>query len=368
MGLDLGLEQAGFKTHAFVEIDPMAQQTIERNLSCVGRKAIVFSDVTQVSAEDLLQATGLRVGEVTLISGGPPCQPFSTAGRRAAIQDPRGSLFRDFIRLIEGMQPRFFVMENVRGLLSAAIRHRPINQRGKGAPPYEPDELPGSAFQVILGEFDRLGYTYVYGLLNAADYGVPQIRERVFIIGSRDHEPIALPQTTHSKEGLHLPRWRTVREAWANLHDPNPQYPPYSESRLRFLRLIPEGGNWRDLPPELWPEALGGAFSAGGGKVGFYRRLAWDKPAPTITTSPSQKATDMCHPSELRPISVREAARLQGFPDEWIFCGSMSDQYRQIGNAVPVGMGKAIGEAILAVILGNSREIVKQGSLFEFAS
>lgn len=258
-------------------------------------------------------------------------------------------------------------MENVRGLLSAAIRHRPIKERGKGAPPYEPDELPGSAFQVILAEFDRLGYSYVYGLLNAADYGVPQVRERVIIIGSRDHEPIALPQPTHHKDGLHLPRWRTVREAWDGLDDPSPEYPPYPESRLRFLRPVPEGGNWRDLPPELWPEAMGGAFTSGGGKVGFYRRLAWDKPAPTVTTSPAQKATDMCHPSELRPISVREAARLQGFPDNWLFCGSMADRYRQIGNAVPVGLGKAIGESIVATMRGESRTTIRQGRLFELA-
>ncbi|GIW29596.1 MAG: cytosine-specific methyltransferase [Meiothermus sp.] len=367
MGLDLGLEQAGFITQVLVELDPIARQTIQYNLKRLGRTAAIFEDVTQVTAEILLEAAGLRVGEVTLISGGPPCQPFSTAGRRAAIQDPRGSLFRDFVRLIEGVQPRFFVMENVRGLLSAAIRHRPIKERGKGAPPYEPDELPGSAFQVILGEFDRLGYSYVYGLLNAADYGVPQVRERVIIIGSRDHEPIALPRPTHHKDGLHLPRWRTVREAWDGLDDPSPEYPPYPESRLRFLRLIPEGGNWRDLPPELWPEAMGGAFTSGGGKVGFYRRLAWDKPAPTVTTSPAQKATDMCHPSELRPISVREAARLQGFPDEWLFCGSMADRYRQIGNAVPVGLGKAIGESIVATMRGESRTTIRQGRLFELA-
>jgi DNA (cytosine-5)-methyltransferase 1 len=269
------------------------------------------------------------------------------------------------VRLIEGIQPRFFVMENVRGLLSAAIRHRPIEQRGKGARPYEPDELPGSAFQVILDEFERLGYTYVYGLLNAADYGVPQIRERVIIIGSRDHEPIALPKPTHSQNGSGLPRWRTLREALEGLRDPEPQYPPYPESRLRFLRLIPEGGNWRSLPPELLPEAMGGALHSGGGKVGFYRRLAWDKPSPTITTSPAQKATDMCHPSELRPISVREAARIQGFPDDWVFCGSMADQYRQIGNAVPLGLGKAIGDSLIATLRGENKTPVRQVGLFE---
>lgn len=365
MGLDLGLEQAGFETQALVEFDAVTRKTIHRNLERLGRKAKVFEDVTRLTAHKLLDATGLRAGEVALISGGPPCQPFSTAGRRAAIQDPRGSLFRDFVRLIEGVQPRFFVMENVRGLLSSAIRHRPIEQRGKDAQPYEPDELPGSAFRVILSEFDRLGYTYVYGLLNAADYGVPQMRERVIVIGSRDHESIALPKPTHSPNGLSLPRWRTLREALADLQDPDPQYPPYPESRLRFLRLIPEGGNWRSLPPELRPEAMGGAFNSGGGKVGFYRRLAWDKPSPTITTSPAQKATDMCHPSELRPISVREAARIQGFPDDWVFCGSLVDQYRQIGNAVPLGLGKAIGESIYATIKGEKKPTVIQSGLFE---
>ncbi|MBO1436942.1 DNA cytosine methyltransferase [Meiothermus sp. CFH 77666] len=368
MGLDLGLEQAGFETLAFVELDPIARQTIHINLSRLGRNATVFEDVTQVTAQDLLDATNLRVGEVTLVSGGPPCQPFSTAGRRAAIQDPRGSLFRDFIRLIEGIRPRFFVMENVRGILSAAIRHRPIAERGKEARPLEPDELPGSAFQVILDEFTRLGYSYVYGLLNAANYGVPQIRERVIIIGSRDHEPVALPQPTHSRSGIGLPKWRTLREALANLSDPEPQFPPYPDSRLRFLQLIPEGGNWRNLPRELLPEAMGGALNSGGGKVGFYRRLAWDKPSPTITTSPAQKATDMCHPSELRPISVREAARIQGFPDDWIFYGSMADQYRQIGNAVPPRLGKAIGDSIVATIMGEKKATAIQTRLFELAS
>ncbi len=368
MGLDLGLEQAGFETLAFVELDPVARQTIHINLSRLGRNAVIFEDVTQVTAQDLLEATKLQAGEITLVSGGPPCQPFSTAGRRAAIQDPRGSLFRDFIRLIEGIRPRFFVMENVRGILSAAIRHRPIAERGKEARPLDPDELPGSAFQVILDEFTRLGYTYAYGLLNAANYGVPQIRERVIIIGSRDHEPIALPQPTHSQSGIGLPKWRTLREALANLSDPEPLFPPYPDSRLRFLQLIPEGGNWRNLPRELLPEAMGGALNSGGGKVGFYRRLAWDKPSPTITTSPAQKATDMCHPSELRPISVREAARIQGFPDDWIFYGSMADQYRQIGNAVPPRLGKAIGDSIVATIMGEKKATAIQTRLFELAS
>lgn len=362
MGLDLGLEQAGFRTVVAVEVDPKSQETIRLNAARLGRKIALFGDVTKVTADDIFSSTGLHRGQIALVSGGPPCQPFSTAGRRGTLQDPRGSLFRDFLRLVKDLQPRFFVMENVRGLLSAPIRHRPHLERGQR--PLEADELPGSAFQVILDEFAQIGYSFVYGLLNAADYGVPQIRERVVIIGSRDHEPIALPEPSHSEQGFRLPKWRTLRDALQNLDDPFPQYQPYPESRLRFLRMIPEGGNWRSLPIELRQEAMGGAYLSGGGKVGFYRRLAWDRPSPTVTTSPAQKATDMCHPSELRPISVREAARIQGFPDDWLFAGGLTDQYRQIGNAVPVGLGFAIGKALQQVILGIPNKPTQQLELF----
>lgn len=366
MGLDLGLEASGFHSLAFVEYDQAAQQTIQTNLQRLNRQAAVFSDVRQVTAQDLLQATGLRKGEVALVSGGPPCQPFSTAGKREAINDPRGSLFRDFVRIIDGLQPRFFVMENVRGLLSSAIKHRPIKHRATDA--LDPDEEPGSAFRVVLSELEGLGYRMVHGLLNAADYGVGQVRERVIILGSRDHEDIRLPAPTHSSSGLKLPRWITLRQALQGLHDLQPQFPVYPESRAKYLRLVPEGGNWRDLPAQLIPEAMGGAYHSSGGKVGFYRRLAWDKPSPTITTSPAQKATDMCHPSELRPLSVRETARLQGFPDDWVFCGTLADQYRQIGNAVPVQLGLAIGQSLRQTIDGSSlKRVVQQGALFESA-
>ncbi|MFB9990684.1 DNA cytosine methyltransferase [Deinococcus oregonensis] len=353
MGLDLGLEAAGFRTLAAVELDRAARETIRLNAP---PQLALFSDVQQVTAEDLLAATGLRRGEVTLVSGGPPCQPFSTAGRREALNDPRGSLFRDFLRLVDGLQPRFFVMENVRGLLSATLKHRPIAERGSvlTSPALTPEEQRGSAFEVILSEFRRIGYSFEYGLLNAADYGTPQTRERVVILGSRDGEALSLPAPTHSRGGLNLPDRLTLRDGLHDLHDPEPRFQPYSEARLKFLRLVPEGGNWRSLPPELLPEAMGGAYHSGGGKVGFYRRLSWDRPAPTVTTSPAQKATDMCHPSQNRPLSVREVARLQGFPDTWQFCGSLSDQYRQIGNAVPTQLGRAIGLTLMAALEGQT--------------
>ncbi len=350
MGLDLGLEQSGFQTLAAVEIDKAARETILTNTNRLGKPLEIFSDITQLTPEILLSATKQKRGEVALVSGGPPCQPFSTAGKRGALNDPRGSLFRDFLRMVEGIQPRFFIMENVRGLLSAPLRHRPISERGQSL---DPEEEQGSAFAVILEEFSRIGYQFVYGLLNAADYGVPQTRERVIILGTRDHENIQLPTATHSATGLYLPKWKTLRETLTGLHDPNPQFQAYSAARLKYLQLIPEGGNWRNLPIELRQEAMGGAFLSGGGKVGFYRRLAWDKPSPTITTSPAQKATDMCHPTHLRPISVREAARIQGFPDDWHFCGGLADQYRQIGNAVPVGLGAALGDVLMQVVSGT---------------
>jgi DNA (cytosine-5)-methyltransferase 1 len=273
----------------------------------------------------------------------------------------------DFIRIVDEIQPRFFIMENVKGLLSAPIRHRPHARRGLGFPQLEPDEMPGAALQVILAEMKRIGYEVVYDLLNTADYGVPQVRERVIFIGYKGDDSVTLPLPNHSQKGTgKQPKWLTLREGLKDLVDAQPEFVPYSESRLKYLRLLTAGQNWRYLPSELQQEAMGGAYKSEGGKVGFYRRLAWDKPSPTVTTSPHQKATDMCHPDELRPLSVRECARVQTFPDDWVFYGSTASKYRQIGNAVPVLLGEAIGQYLYQIIKGDrvqGREIFEQFSL-----
>jgi DNA (cytosine-5)-methyltransferase 1 len=373
-GLDLGLEQAGFHTISVVEKDADCTKTIALNRPHLHQSAICRT-IESVSAQDLLEEGGrvleigraLQPGEVDLVTGGPPCQPFSTVGKRGSVLDPRGSLFMDFIRIVREVQPRFFIMENVRGLLSASIRHRPINQRGKNHPPLDASEMPGAALKIVVAEMQALGYSVVYNLLEAADYGVPQNRERVIFIGFRDSETVTFPLATHSKDGIYLPKWRTLRDGLRGLVDPKPEFIPYSENRLKYLKLLNAGQNWRYLPEELKREAMGGAYNSGGGKVGFYRRLSWEKPSPTITTSPHQKATDMCHPLELRPLSVRESARIQMFPDDWCFYGSVTSKYRQIGNAVPILLAKAIGDYLYNLIQGNKppgKELVEQLSLF----
>ncbi len=368
-GLDLGMEQAGFHTVNVVENDPDATKTIAKNRPHLVETALP-RDIRQVSAQTLLEEGGrvldigrhLQPGEVDLVTGGPPCQPFSTAGKRGSVIDPRGSLFMDFIRIIEGIQPRFFVMENVRGLLSAPICHRPHDKRGVGYSQLLPEEMSGSALQVVLSEMRNLGYKIAAPrLLEAADYGVPQNRERVIFIASRDSEPVTFPLPTFSENGANgLPKWLTLRDALENLEDPDPEYFTYSENRLMYLRLLKAGENWRYLPDELKEQAMGGAYKSGGGKVGFYRRLSWDKPSPTITTSPHQKATDMCHPEELRPLSVKECAWIQTFPVHWVFYGSTASKYRQIGNAVPVLLAYAIGEHISKLIKGEKVQAIDE--------
>jgi DNA (cytosine-5)-methyltransferase 1 len=375
-GLDLGLEQAGFHTVSVVEIEPDAVKTIVLNRPHLVESAVP-RDIRQISAQSLLEEGGrvlelgrpLLPGEVYLVTGGPPCQPFSTAGKRGSVMDPRGSLFMDFIRIVKEIQPRFFLMENVKGLLSAPIRHRPHNQRGAGFPPLEPDEIEGAALAVVLSEMKAIDYEVSPPLLvEAADYGVPQTRSRVIFIGSRDGEIISLPKPTHDKNSLKgLPKWLTLKDAFADLSDPQPEYIPYSKQRLKYLSLLKAGQNWRHLPDELKAEAMGGAYKSGGGKVGFYRRLSWDKPSPTVTTSPHQKATDMCHPVELRPLSVQEYARIQTFPDNWLFYGSVTSKYKQIGNSVPVQLAYAIGQHLYKFIQQEKTEsliIYQQLSLF----
>ena len=373
-GLDLGLEEAGFHTVTVVEKDRDAVKTIALNRPFLQESAI-SREIQNVTSQQLLEEGGrvlnlgraLQPQEVDLVTGGPPCQPFSTAGKRGSVIDPRGSLFMEFIRIVKEVKPRFFLMENVKGLLSAPLRHRPINQRGKDYPPLETDEMPGAALKVVLSEMQAIGYNIVYNLLEAADYGVPQNRERVIFIGSRDGETATFPIPKYCKNGQTLPKWRTLKNALTGLLDVEPEFMSYSENRLKYLKLLKAGQNWRHLPEDLKKEAMGGAYNSGGGKVGFYRRLSWDKPSPTITTSPHQKATDMCHPVELRCLTVRESARIQTFPDDWIFYGSVSSKYKQIGNAVPVLLAKEIGSYLFKLIHGNKskgKEIAEQLSLF----
>lgn len=348
MGLDLGLEAAGFRTAVAVEVNRSAIDTIRLNRP---RLPIIHQPIEEVSSSAILDRAGLKKGEVTIVSAGPCCQSFSTVGKRKSIGDSRGSLFRHFTRIVADTMPRFFVMENVKGILSAAVKHRPLNHRGPGNPPLSQEEELGSALKIILTELAELNYYVTFALLNAADYGVPQSRFRVIFIGSRDGEDIALPSQTH----FHCPRngqmpWVTLRDAIGNINDPKPEYLSFSDKRLRLLRMLKAGQNWSDLPAQLQEEALGEAYKSWGGRSGFCRRLSWNKPAPTLTTSPVGRATTLCHPSKPRPLTIREYAILQQFPDGWNFSGSTSQKYIQIGNAVPVGLGEAIGLSLRSTI------------------
>lgn len=344
MGLDLGLMQAGIGIQIGQDFDSSCIHTMNAN----GHKAIA-GDIRNISAESILEHVGMKVGEPFLVCGGPPCQPFSTAGKRLGINDPRGSLFKEFVRMIDEIRPRFFVMENVKGLMSSALKDENGNNTNT------------KVLDVILDEFRKLNYKTVYGVLDAVNYGVPQFRERFVMIGSRDNEDIFLPVPTHFR--IHQNpayRWVTLGDAIKDLENADGECATFSDSRLEFLRMVPEGGNWKDLPANVLQDAMGGAYSSGGGKVGFYRRLSYSQPSPTVVTSPVQKATMMCHPTKDRPLSVAEYARIQQFPDDWTFIGTTVDKYRQIGNAVPIGLARAIGETLVAVANGEQEIVVKR--------
>ncbi len=340
MGLDIGLEKAGLNVVIGQDVEPSCVETMRAN----GHN-VLGGDIREISPEKILKLAGLHIGEPFMVCGGPPCQPFSTAGKRLGINDPRGSLFMDFIRMIDYIRPRFFVMENVKGIVSSPLKHVSAKEREKD----DPNQQLGTVLDVILSEFDKLGYKTVYGILDAVNYGVPQFRERFVLIGSRDNEDIFLPIPTHFQMHQNPEyRWKTVGEVIKDLESNPGDYTPLSGERKKYLHMVPEGGNWRDLPEEIIPVAMGGAYKSGGGKVGFYRRLSYNQPAPTITTSPAQKATMLCHPRQDRPLSIKEYARIQQFPDDWIFTGTTAAKYRQIGNAVPIGLAEAIGKAIIS--------------------
>lgn len=350
MGLDQGIEQAGFDIRLACEVDKYCRQTIALNKPNMA----LIGDINNYSADDILNYAGLtRDDDVDLIVGGPPCQAFSTAGKRNGFNDDRGNAFLTYLNIVLDIRPKYFVIENVRGLLSCPMQHRPHEMRGSDFPDLTLDEIPGGALNFVISIIKKSGYGFSFNLYNSANFGTPQTRERVVIIYSREGQkpPFLIP--THSENGENgLKKWRTFRQATKGLVSHH--HLTFPEKRLKYYRILSEGQNWKFLPEDLQKEALGKSYYAGGGKTGFLRRLAWDKPSPTLVTHPAMPATDLAHPEEDRPLSIEEYKRIQEFSDTWQLSGPLIEQYKQVGNAVPASLGRAIGLLIFNLLHGKT--------------
>ncbi len=347
MGLDLGIEKAGFEIDVCVEMDKWAAETIRLNTQI----PVINEDINKVPTNEILETAGLKKEDVDLVVGGPPCQAFSTAGRQRGLADFRGNVIIQYLRVVHDIRPRYFILENVRGLLSAKLNVVPEE--------YEAEygfvkNIKGSVIHFLTHEFKKLGYSISYALLNAANYGVPEKRERVIMIGHLGHR-VPIPSPTHSENAsFGTQKWVTLREAIGDLEKRDDMhFIPLRPKSVEYMKMLHEGQNWRDLPPELAEKAMGKAYKLSGGKTGFLRRLSFNEPSPTLVTSPTMPATLLCHPTELRPLSIEEYARIQQFPDNWQFKGRIETVYKQIGNAVPVGLGYAAGHQIMRDIKGE---------------
>lgn len=318
-GLALGLEEAGIKGLEFVEFDHDACNTLRTNRP---KWNIVEDDIHNVDFTKYKD-------RIDIVTGGFPCQAFSYAGKKLGFEDTRGTLFHEFARCVKEVNPKMFLAENVRGLLS---------------------HDKGRTFSTIINVFEGLGYTLQYKVLNACFYGVGQKRERVVIIGIRNDltDKIKFNYPVPDKE------WTTLRTALKDC--PESEGESYSENKKKVMELVPAGGCWVDLPSDIAKAYMKKSYYSGGGRRGMARRIAWDEPCLTLTTSPSQKQTERCHPDETRPFTVREYARIQSFPDTWEFAGKMSNKYKQIGNAVPVEMARRIGVQIVKTLRGYYNE------------
>lgn len=347
MGLDLGIEKAGFKIRVCVEKDKWAAQTIRANTSI----PVIERDINDVPTDEILAAAGIGRQDVTLVIGGPPCQAFSTAGKQKGFADFRGNVMLQYLRVVRDIMPEFFIMENVRGLQSAKLNSVPAEYVE-----YEPiKDVKGSAFHFMVAEFRKLGYSISHALLNAANYGVPEKRERIVVIGHRG-ERVPIPSPTHSENGeFGTKKWNTLRSCIGDMeHRTDLHYTELRKRSLPYMKILKEGQNWRNLPEDMAMQAMGKAYFLSGGKTGFLRRLKFDEPSPTLVTSPTMPATLLCHPTQLRPLSIEEYARIQQFPDSWTFNGRLETIYKQIGNAVPVGLGQAVGQQIMRFINGQT--------------
>ena len=350
MGLDLGFEQAGFEVRVAVDKDRYAEKTIEANRpSLEVIKGDIGSD--EIDGSEILRRAELKAGEATVLTSATPCEPFTTIGKRLSVQDKRASLIDELIVIINETQPRYWVFENVPGLLWAARKHISFYKRTTNGYREHEDEQTGSAWEDVLTAFKSTGYEVNFGLLNAADFGTPQKRRRLIVIGSREGDSVELPEPTHgepsSLEVCHgeLAPWQTVGDAISDFQDPYPEhskFPKWGD----YLEHVPEGGCWRNIPEGLQEAAIGKAYESSGGRTGFLRRLSRGRPSPTLVDSPITRAACLCHPTKKRPLTVGEYMRLQGFPDGWKVEGPLGSKYRLIGQATPVPLARAVAKAI----------------------
>jgi DNA (cytosine-5)-methyltransferase 1 len=309
-GLALGLEQAGLAPVVLIDNDRWACETLKLNRP---NWNVICNDVSKMD---------WKAHKADVVVGGFPCQAFSHAGKKLGFEDTRGTLFFEFARCVNEVRPKIFVGENVAGLA--------IHDNGR-------------TLKTMLSVLKSFGYNVQYKVLDAVNYGVPQKRKRIFIVGTLPNISFSFPEPSRKVV--------TLRDALKDVpKSPGARYP---EKRRVVLELVPPGGCWVDLPLELQRKYMGKSFYSGGGRRGMARRLSWDEASLTLTTSPAQKETERCHPEETRPLAIRECARIQTFPDNWQFAGGVGAQYRQIGNAVPVKLAKAIGLGIIAALKGG---------------
>lgn len=317
-GLALGMHLAGFKHVLLNEMDEKACHTLHYNHP---EWNVLQGDIHHVDFSPLR-------GKVDFLSGGFPCQAFSYAGKKGGLNDTRGTLFFELARAVREIRPKVFLGENVKGLLS---------------------HDNGRTLHIIRNSIKELGYTLIEPrILKAVMYQVPQKRERLILVAIRND----IAEKVTFKWPDPYKRVMTLRDAFfaGTLYPtdvPISEGQTYPTKKARVLSMVPEGGDWRDLPVAEQKAYLGGSYYLGGGKTGMARRLSMDEPSLTLTCAPAQKQTERCHPTETRPLTVREYARIQTFPDSWHFVGNISDQYKQIGNAVPVNLAFAIGRALI---------------------
>ena len=317
-GMALGMEKAGFENVANIEIDKDACETLRINRPYWN---VIEGDINEI-AENGIHNYIEDTEDIDLICGGVPCQAFSYAGKGRGFAETRGTLFHPMSIIIRDIKPKMFILENVRGLTT---------------------HDGGRTLETMIEIFEDIGYKIVWNVLNAWKYDTAQKRERIFMVGIREDlykiqkEDFLYPQPQDYKPVL--------RDVLKDV--PLSDGRKYSQKKYDVMKLVPPGGCWVDLPEDIAKEYMKKSYYLGGGKRGMARRISWDEPSLTLTTAPDMKQTERCHPDETRPFTVREYARIQSFPDEWLFHGGVTSQYKQIGNAVPVNLAKYMGWSVI---------------------